>query len=408
MRRALAARDLPALMVEVRDAHGWTQAELGRQIGYSQSWVSRTLGGQQALTTDQAQQVAVRLGVPAHLWGGDPATRREFAQLTASIGLGPALDRAEQARLSLEHLLAGETSDRDLADWEHTADAFARASGRVPPSTLLPELMAEFRELALLLRSRPRSRAATALLAVSGQLAGIAAVEYVALGDEHAARRWWRTTRRAAERAGDEPLAAFAAGRQAVLLLYTTTPLRRILAVADRAIAVTDRAPYPGVMSALAAKAQTLAALGARRDALVALAELDALFGRLPEAATRQAHAFAWPEHRLRHVESYVHSRLGDVGRAAEAQDHAQQLYPSRLSTGATQVELHRAGCLIHAGDVREGVEHATSIAGQLSDEQRADQLIRVEARRVLARVPRPARQLPAVTEYRDLITTGA
>src|SRR5262249_15624475 len=84
--KALACCDLPVLLEEVRKARGWTQAELAGVIGYSQSWVSKVLRGRQALTLEQAREIAVRAGIPIHLLrlgdpgGEDPAKRREFTK----------------------------------------------------------------------------------------------------------------------------------------------------------------------------------------------------------------------------------------------------------------------------------------------------------------------------------------
>jgi transcriptional regulator with XRE-family HTH domain len=77
--------DIPRLMKLVRQARGWTQADLAAVAGYSQSWVSKVMRGKQPLTLDQARDVSLRLGIPVHLLrfgrpGEDPARRREFGQ----------------------------------------------------------------------------------------------------------------------------------------------------------------------------------------------------------------------------------------------------------------------------------------------------------------------------------------
>src|SRR6266702_3060539 len=67
--RALARCDFAVLMEQIRREHGWTQAELARAVGYSQSWVSKVLRERQVLTVDQAREVARRLEMPVHLLG---------------------------------------------------------------------------------------------------------------------------------------------------------------------------------------------------------------------------------------------------------------------------------------------------------------------------------------------------
>jgi transcriptional regulator with XRE-family HTH domain len=100
--RALACCDVPVLLEEVRKARGWTQADLARVVGYSQSWVSKVLRGRQALTLDQARTLAARAGIPVPLLrlgeaeGEDPAKRREFTTaVTLALVPWPALPGAD-------------------------------------------------------------------------------------------------------------------------------------------------------------------------------------------------------------------------------------------------------------------------------------------------------------------------
>src|SRR6266581_1543057 len=97
---ALASCDFATLLEEVRRAHGWTQKQLASAVGYSQSWVSNVLRGQQALTVDQIREISRRLGVPVHLLrlgspgGDDPTKRRDFGKAIA-LALIPLPRRAE-------------------------------------------------------------------------------------------------------------------------------------------------------------------------------------------------------------------------------------------------------------------------------------------------------------------------
>lgn len=75
MAAALATCDMAVVIEGVRTARGWSQGDLARAAGYSQSWVSRVINGRQSLTAEQIQDVAERLGVPLHLlrFGGVPS-----------------------------------------------------------------------------------------------------------------------------------------------------------------------------------------------------------------------------------------------------------------------------------------------------------------------------------------------
>src|SRR5215469_15656553 len=86
---ALATCDFATLLEEVRRARGWTQRQLAQAAGYSQSWVSNVLRGQQTLTVDQVREVSRRIGIPLHLLrlgdpgGDDPTKRRDFGKAMA-------------------------------------------------------------------------------------------------------------------------------------------------------------------------------------------------------------------------------------------------------------------------------------------------------------------------------------
>jgi hypothetical protein len=70
-------------------------------------------------------------------------------------------------------------------------------------------------------------------------------------------------------------------------------------------------------------------------------------------------------------------------------------------------VELDRATCLAHDGDIASALSHATQTLTRLTDDQR-DGLIRLRARQVLDGLPRHQRALPQARELEDiLVDTG-
>ncbi|MFD0804137.1 helix-turn-helix domain-containing protein, partial [Streptomonospora algeriensis] len=96
---ALATCDLARILEQVRLARDWSQGELARAVGYSQSWVSRVVNRQQSLTVDQVREIAGRLGIPIHLLrfadsaepqrGAGPTKRRELGKVVAAAALTP-------------------------------------------------------------------------------------------------------------------------------------------------------------------------------------------------------------------------------------------------------------------------------------------------------------------------------
>ena len=103
-------------------------------------------------------------------------------------------------------------------------------------------------------------------------------------------------------------------------------------------------------------------------------------------------------------MESWVHSHAGRLDRAAAAQDAALALYPSTAYQGPALVELHRAICMVVAGDPSEGARHTVRIVQALPQDRRHDGLVRRSATLVFEKVPERARSLPAVAEARDLV----
>ncbi|MFZ1984646.1 MAG: hypothetical protein WAU91_09560, partial [Desulfatitalea sp.] len=162
-----------------------------------------------------------------------------------------------------------------------------------------------------------------------------------------------------------------------------------------------------GAASATAARAQALSALGRQDEASQALDRLRFLLDRLPDQVTApSATWFGYPEYKLRHVESYVNTRLGRTREASRAQDAALSVYPAGKYRGMSQVELHRAACMIMDGFVQEGIAHATTTLQSLPAELRNDALVHNVAQAALTAVPAQARVLAPVAEYRHMLTT--
>jgi hypothetical protein len=92
------------------------------------------------------------------------------------------------------------------------------------------------------------------------------------------------------------------------------------------------------------------------------------------------------------------------VSEAAAAQDAALALYPASSSVGPAQVQLHRAMCVIAAGDPSEGARYAIHTLQALPQGFRDNALIRRTAALALGVAPERAWTLPAVTEARELL----
>lgn len=336
----------------------------------------------------------------------DDVRRRTFLGALGAATLNALARDLEGVRRTFDR--AVDPVDIDVDEWERGTCAYGRELATVPPAQLLPHLTADFHELVAILGVPRPDATRRRLTRVAGQLAALIAVTEATLGELQAARRWWRTARRAADHAGDPHLSAFVRGRQAVLALYGTHSPSDVLDLAEDAVAAGRGAPCTGVVSGLAARAQALAVAGQRGRAHIALGELADRFERLPAEITQErVSPFGWAAQRLHHVESYVHTRLGDTRRAGAAQDAALSLYTASNHRARAQVELHRAACLIIDGYVTDGIRHATDALQTLPYGHRTGTLVQGLARDTLAAVPDRARRLPAVAEYRELLVAA-
>jgi predicted Zn-dependent protease len=210
---------------------------------------------------------------------------------------------------------------------------------------------------------------------------------------------------RAADESGDAILRSHVRAKRAVYALYEPPSALLALELAEEAVGAGKGGPCAGVASGHAIRAQALALLGRHDEARRALGDLDKAFAGLPESTVADRWSqWGWSEQRLHHAQSWVHSHAGRLGEAATAQDAALALYPASSSVGPAQVQLHRAMCVIAAGDPSEGARHTVHTLQALPQGFRDNVLIRRTAVLALGAVPERARALPAVAEARELL----
>jgi transcriptional regulator with XRE-family HTH domain len=213
---ALASCDFPALLDEIRRAHGWTQADLATVVGYSQSWVSKVLRRTQPLTIDQVREISSRLGVP--LWllrfgdvgGDDPTDRREFGKAVA-VALIPTPARAEFDETTAPTLTAITGSQRCL---DATTPARELARGVVAHVELADRRFA---------RTGPSPFAKDIAAAVS-EAAGFAAWLHADMHDIGSARTYYRMAIDRARRAGHDLLTVYMLGSLAAFEVDADDP----------------------------------------------------------------------------------------------------------------------------------------------------------------------------------------
>jgi transcriptional regulator with XRE-family HTH domain len=201
---ALSTCDFATLLNEIRKAHGWTQKQLALAVGYSQSWVSNVLRGQQALTVDQAREISRRIGVPVHLLrlgdsgGDDPTKRRDFGKAMA-LALVPLPTRAVVDETTAPTLRAITGAHRRL---DATTSARELARGVTAHVEMSNRLLAR----------ADKTPYAADVAAAASEAAGFAAWLHADMYDIGSARAYYRMAIGRARQAGQDLLAGYMLG----------------------------------------------------------------------------------------------------------------------------------------------------------------------------------------------------
>lgn len=322
--------------------------------------------------------------------------RRTVLRTLAALAAGSAapLVALEAVRHGIGHAV-----DADHDEWQQIALDYGHAFYTTPPIQLMQQLTADLTVLQEVIAAERASNRAS-LYRAAGQLSVLVALTLVGLGQPNLAGRWWYTARSAADRSGDVDAQVMVRGWEVVNGCYDGRPLGQVIALSEEAVALAGRTATAAVAGMLGGRAQVLALAGRHSEAVATLRQVADVTDRLPAHAVSDAESlWCWPEHRLRHTESYVYAHCDNVAAADAAQERALQLYPDTQARLRTQVGLHRAACLVRSGDVGDGLR----LAVQLLDELPADQhnaLVYEIARQVADALPSTERDR---TEARDL-----
>lgn len=206
--------------------------------------------------------------------------RRSLLLSLAGLGVAPLVNRS-----SPDHTPVHSPATPD--DWREIAWEYGFTYLSAPRAQLLADLTADL-ESVMTAMAQARSEAIRTDLAESaGRIAGLAASCCVDLGYWREARHTWRLARRLADQSGSVDTQLWVRGREAILGLYSGRPLPILLNLAEQGLArVKPGAPNAGAAELSAARAQTLALLGRRNEALSALHETEEIFESLPASET--------------------------------------------------------------------------------------------------------------------------
>ena len=330
----------------------------------------------------------------------EDVNRRQLLIDLAMLGLAAPLVGAEAVRQGLTAAVAGDRHAADVNEWDRIVDEYARSYYVTPTDRLLRDLTADLSVLQLRLGGLDSSLQ-RGLARVGAQLAAISAVAWADAGERTRAGRWWRTARELADGSGDIEVRTWVRGWEVANGLYEQRPVSVILDRAAEATLIATPRPCVGTAGLYAGLAQTLAVAARADEAMAALGRVAEVTEQLPaRVVADEGSMLGWPEVRLHHTESYVHTWLGNTRHAYAAQEAALQIYPESLARDRAKMQLHRVACMIQDGDVGGGLAYATRVLDSLPVQHHTESVYAI-GRAAMRVVPAQERGRPEAAELR-------
>lgn len=337
----------------------------------------------------------------------DEMQRRRLLQALATLGAAssPAVEAVQCIRDGVDRAIGRDESSQ-LGEWEETVAEYGYTYLLLPPHRLLRDLAADLVTVQRITSRRTGDRSLLSWYRVTGGLAALMAKTLCNMGQSRMARDWWVTAQHAADASRDADLSLWIRGEQIVHGLYENRPPVVLLRKADQAVA--SGTACRGLLHVRTVRAQLLALEGAHEEAAAELRVCEEIFGRLPASVTDEVRSITgWAEDRLRYTEAWVHAHVGERDRLDTAVARAAQVLPSDDPRVRVQLDLLRAAGHVRAGDTTVGVQHAHTVYEMQPDEHRTVMVTSL-ARQVAEAVPAHDRDLPVVTGYRELLSSGA
>jgi tetratricopeptide (TPR) repeat protein/transcriptional regulator with XRE-family HTH domain len=358
-------------------------------------------------------------GEPAAAGGDeeDDQLRRMLIRLMADVGTqvdGQFLGAVDKTRRRMDEVLLGGTVSAAMIDqWEETTAGYGRRYMTVPPLRLLCDVLLDFGDVRRTCEERQPLEFSERLCRLAGQLAGLAGIVMLDLGDERLARSFFRTARTATDETGDRRLRAWVAVREALVPLYYGDP-QEAASLASAALDLAGRRPcVAGVMAAVV-EARAQARLARRtgrglRDALdrvrAALDQSQDALSDLPAEETSDT-ALGYTERQFYFHAGDALAMVGDHHGAQRAFSSALRLYPAAELLDSALVALGQAQCLADADEPEQALRLGRDTLLSLPPEQRTEIVAQV-ARSLGAAVGARYPGLPAVTDYHEALRTS-
>ncbi|GAA2879619.1 XRE family transcriptional regulator [Nonomuraea rubra] len=295
---------------------------------------------------------------------------------------GPVLGACEGIRRRMdETLVSASVSAAMLDQWEESTISFGRQYTTAAPLRLLCDVLLELSAVRTAMSRRQPIDLQERLCRMAAQLAGLAGMIMINLGDHRLARSFFRTGRTAADETGDRALRAWIAARESLVPLYFGDA-REALTLAKKSRDMAGSTPCAAQAMAPVVEARALAMMsnGETKKEIVdqakrALARARNAFAHMrPE--DQEDVAFGYTEKQLYFYQGDVLTKLGQTIEAEVVLDQALEKYEDHI-LDQTLIRLDQAQCRLIDGDVQEAVSIATRALNMVSDEYLTDLIMR-------------------------------
>ncbi|MFE7869461.1 multiprotein-bridging factor 1 family protein [Micromonospora humida] len=376
-----------------RATAGLSLRDLAALVNFQYSHISQVERGSRRPTRAMAEACERALhsgGVLTEAFLREHAGDRDMRRRTVLQAMGAlAAASTTDGLVGLEALRhgLGAAVDVDHDEWDSIVAAYGRSYYRQPHDQIMSQLSRDMMVLQHQVAA-DRGDRRPILLKAAGQLSVMIALGLVASGQAMAAQRWWITARRVADESNDSEAKVLVRAWDVVNGCYDGRPVDQVVSLSDEVLPLSLRKATAATCGLLAGRAQALSLARRHREAISTVEQLASLAERLPDEVVNDVESlWGWPEHRLRHTESWVYTHAGNYRQATQAQDRALELYPSSQKRLRTQLELHRAAALIREGHIPEGLRMAADLLDDLPADQH-NELVRTLTKRVASSVP--------------------
>ncbi|MFC0865303.1 XRE family transcriptional regulator [Sphaerimonospora cavernae] len=322
------------------------------------------------------------------------------------------LGAVESLRRRMDQTIVSSTVSPAMLDhWEQTTNGFGRQYMNTQPLRLLCDVLLEFSAVRRVLESRQPIEMQERLCKMAAQLAGLAGMIMIDLGDHRQARSFFRTGRIAADETGDRALRAWVTAREALVPLYYGDP-REALSLARKSRDLAGQTPCAARTMAPVVEARALAkmtsASGPRHEVVEqakrALHRARAAFSQM-NASDQEDPAFGYTERQLYFYQGDVLVQLGQTLEADVMLEQALGKYTGEDLLDQTLIRFDRALCRHLEGDMEAALKMGREAIEAIELDYCTDLMLR-PAHDLIKAVHSKYGDSPLLNDFRDLVNT--